>query len=185
MIMKLSDNNPPFLSQSARKKTGSQSRCTTELSRGFTLIELITVIFILSIIAVYAAPRLTSKVFDARAAAGELIEAIRYTQEMSMAHSGDTNFQIELLTSGYRVTQGGIDIIDPATRSPSYQGNWSNITLNQNGVISFDSRGKPTCTPPLTACSSPGDSDLSIAISAGSDSINITLNRLTGFVHAF
>ena len=151
---------------------------------GFTLIELITIIFIASILAAYAMPRLTSKMFNARAAAGELTEAIRYTQEMSMVHSGDTHYQIALQANGYRVTQGGTDIIDPASNSTPYTGSWSNISLDQTGTISFDSRGKPTCSGTLAACSDPGDTDLAISVTAGSDSVTVTLARLTGYAYA-
>jgi prepilin-type N-terminal cleavage/methylation domain-containing protein len=151
---------------------------------GFTLIELITVIFILSILAIYAAPRLTSKVFDARAAAGELLEAIKYAQEMSMTHSGDTHYQVDLQANGYRVSQGGVDIFDPMTRSAAYSGTWSNIALGLTGTISFDSRGKPTCSGALPACSEPEDSDVSIPVIAGSDSVVVNLARLTGYAYA-
>ena len=151
---------------------------------GFTLVELIVIIFITSILAAYAMPRFTSKMFDVRAAAGELMEAIKYTQEMSMVHSGDTHYQIELLADGYRVTQGGTDIIDPQSNSTPYANSWSGITLDQLGTISFDSRGKPSCSAPLPACSEPTDSDLSITVTADSDSVAVTLARLTGYTYA-
>ena len=151
--------------------------------RGFTLIELITVMIIAGIIALYAAPRLTSKIFNVRAAAGELAEAIKYAQEMSMVHSGDTHYRIELQANSYRLTQGGTDIPDPLTQTTPFSGSWSDISLNQIGTITFDSRGRPTCSGGLAACSTPADTDLNIVLSAGSDSVTVTLARLTGYAY--
>jgi MSHA pilin protein MshC len=149
---------------------------------GFTLVELVLVIVILGVIAVYAAPRFDRDAFDAAAAADELTEAIRYTQEMAMSHSGYDedgdgnldNYGITISTSGYTVTLVDSDSIsnvrNPITRAASYTESWSGISLTPATTINFDSRGRPDL-----------GADASITLTSGGDSETVVIEQTTGF----
>lgn len=147
-------------------------------SRGFTLVELVLTIIIVGIIAVYAAPRMNPQSFDAQVAAQELVEAIRYTQTMSMNNSGAAAYQITISNSGYRVTQNGVDIVNPLTGTAFYtDSGWAGkgISTNGNTTVSFNSRGRPfDAGGPLTT--NPG-----IQVSAGGTSVTVQLEQLTGY----
>jgi type II secretory pathway pseudopilin PulG len=151
---------------------------------GFTLIELVMIMVILGLISVYAVPRFTMGIFDARSAAQEFVEAIRYAQEMSMAHSGDMDYGITFTTTGYTVSKGGAPVPDPLTSGSSYASSWSGITLSQGGVISFNSRGVPTCSGGLAACSAVSNSNVTVNAVAGGESVTVTIERYTGYARA-
>jgi hypothetical protein len=110
-------------------------------------------------------------------AAQELVEAIRYAQSMSMNHSGATNYLINMTSSGYAVKQGAVVVASPL--GGNYQSSWSGISLDIVGNVSFDSKGKPSCS--FSACTLPTDSDVSVLVSSGSISRTVQIERFTGY----
>jgi MSHA pilin protein MshC len=147
-------------------------------SRGFTLAELVLTIIIVGIIAVYAAPRMNPQSFDARIAAQELVEAIRYAQTMSMNNSGADPFRINIAGNGYSVTQNGTPVTSPLTGAPYTDDDWSGQGIGTDTTMSifFNSRGRP-----YVAVDTPLTSNPVIQVTAGGNTINVRLEQLTGY----
>ncbi len=151
--------------------------------RGFTLIELVMVIIIVGILAAYTVPRIDLHIFDAHVAAQELVEAVRYAQEMSMTHSGSAPFQVELDSgaNSFQVTQNGSAVSNPMSGGSNYVSDWTNVAIDQSGTIQFDSRGRPICLAGLPACSEPSGSNVTVTVSVGTDSKTVVVERMTGY----
>ena len=145
-------------------------------ARGFTLVELVTVLVIVGALAVTAVARFNPGTFEARAAADELVAALRYAQEKSMTNTGAPPFQIQVTGSGYSVTQNGVAIPHPVTGAAGYTSSWSNVSVSPTATISFDGYGEPT----LLAGAWSGN-QLSFTVTVGSESSGVTLERVTGF----
>jgi len=139
---------------------------------GFTLVELIMVIVIMGALSALAVSKFNRNTFDVAAASSELIQAIRYTQDKSMSHSGADNYQIAINGTGYTVTQNGIAITHPLTGTTGYTKTWSDIAVDTTATLVFNAYGLPLgLSAPLT-----------ITLSKGSDSNSITVENVTGFV---
>lgn len=157
-------------------------------SAGFTLIELVMVIILIGIIAVYAAPRFGAlSSYNLTQATSELVEAIRYAQEASMARI-DRSYQV--VTGGadnYRVSEhdgsAASDIASPLTGSTPFTANaaeWSGIGVTALN-LSFDTRGYPCAT--VSPCSSHMTTALSYTLMAGGETRTITVEAITGFAY--
>jgi prepilin-type N-terminal cleavage/methylation domain-containing protein len=138
--------------------------------RGFTLVELVAVLLIIGALSVVAVAKFNPATFEARAAADELLAAIRYAQEKSMSNTGATDYQIAVTSSGYAVTQGGAAIPHPVTGAAGYSRTWSDVSLSPATTIVFDGYGAPNLAAPVT-----------ITLSHGSESASVTVENVTGF----
>jgi MSHA pilin protein MshC len=165
-------------------------------SRGFTLIELIMVMVLISVIAIYAAPRFNPDDYDVTEAASEVIEALRYTQVLSMEHSGmdtdaDSNsdfYCMRMTANGYTVSL--IDnnslplatlVADPVTGGASYTQSWAAgaITLAPTvNDVCFSSQGEPVNTAGAALAA-----DVTITVTSGSSNATVTVEEITGFSH--
>jgi MSHA pilin protein MshC len=77
------------------------------LQRGFTVIELVTVVVILGIVAVVAAPRMfNNAIFNQRGYADEIAGALRYSQRIALA-SG-CNVRVIVNAAGYSAVQPNV-----------------------------------------------------------------------------
>lgn len=144
--------------------------------RGFTLVELVTVLVIVGALAVTAITHFNPGTFEARAAADELVAAMRYAQEKSMTNTGAPPFQIQVTGTGYSVTQNGSAIPHPVTGAGTYTSSWTKIGVSPTATISFDGYGEPTLLAGAW-----GGNQLAFTVSVGSESDGVTLERVTGF----
>ncbi len=138
--------------------------------RDFTMMELVMVIVIMGALSAVAFSRMNSSYFEVAAAAGELVQAIRFTQDKSMSHSGAANYQIAISSSGYEVTQAGTPVVNPVTGSSPFIQSWSGVSLDTTTTIVFNAYGDPGLAAPVT-----------ITLSKGGDSIAVTVENVTGF----
>ena len=110
--------------------------------RGFTLIELILVIMLIGILAVTATTSFNAGGYDLYAARQELVDALRYAQEKSLANTGlDADgdgfpdlYRVTLNAAGYTITINDADTIanvaDPFRGAASYTQSWgANTTV--------------------------------------------------------
>lgn len=141
-----------------------------KLQSGFTLIEMVMVIVIMGGLSAVAFSKFNRDTFDVVTASGELVQAIRYAQDKSMNHSGATNYQVAINSTGYTVTQGSTAIPHPVTGAASYSKTWSDITLDTTGTIVFDAYGNPGLASPMT-----------ITLTKNTDTDSVTIENVTGF----
>lgn len=129
--------------------------------RGFTLIELIMVIILVGIIAVYASTRFDRAGYDNQQIAHEIIEAIRYAQAQAMSHSGsdsdgDGNFDryrinFDSAADTYQIVIDDSNsanlgnVANPSAGTATYSQSWvAGVDIASTvASLSFNSRGEP------------------------------------------
>lgn len=135
-------------------------------SQGYTMIELIMVIVLLSILAVSALPKFTdTSVFSVEGAAAMVAADIRYAQELAMSSNDDKKVDFTQDSSTYTLKNSD-DSVFRTVELPS------GVTVSSPSVIfTFSSLGEPTTG---------GGS--SVEIQAGSSTKTITVDSYTGRV---
>lgn len=111
--------------RSDKPRQARDGRC-----RGFTLIELVTCIVIIGVLAVVAAPRFfTTQVYDSRGYAGEIAAALRAARQVAVASSCDVRVTLAPAT-GYQAFQRSA-----AGNSCSAAGAWDVPVQLSNGTV--------------------------------------------------
>lgn len=145
------------------------------MQRGFTLIELIVLLVIVGILAISVIPKGNTD-FTAEASAQELIQAIRFAQQQSMANTGKANAGVQISNDGFTfintssITQSW-KLLKP---SPAYT-----VTIAPTGSIVFNGHGVPTCGGTL-ACV---NTTQAITVTANGNAFTFYLEPYTGYVH--
>lgn len=128
-----------------------------EREAGFTMVELIAILALVSLLAFMAAPRFPGGGMDVSSQAEQLAADIRYAQTLSMTR-GD-RYGINLTTAGYQIT-------DSAGNPQTHPGTGSTSAVTLDGValsgynppltgdsVFFDGRGVPYVDTAGTALS--------------------------------
>lgn len=121
----------------------------TRNSRGFTMIELISVMVVIGILAALILPRFLGRgAFDALGVYNDLVGALRYAQKTAIASGCDT--RVTISTGGYGVMQianadcsGGFTAAtaDPVRQTPLAENNLHGVTLSPPSTITFTPLG--------------------------------------------
>jgi prepilin-type N-terminal cleavage/methylation domain-containing protein len=165
---------------------------TYKKENGFTLIEIIAILVILGILVATAVSRSTN--FDAEVFTGAdaLENHLRYAQTMAMNHNpqaGETVWGISCDGSKYGLFQG-TDTTN-YIRLPDdehYIDNDRTINLGRKKItvgsftVFFDNYGIPYSSYTNSTTNTPLSASLTITVSGGSSSKNITVTPQTGFI---
>ncbi len=123
-------------------------------NRGFTMVELITVIIIVGILAVAAAPRFFDQnTFESRGFYDQVISTLRYAQKAAIAQH---RFVCVAITGNNTITltQGTANTCGGALGSPdghaAYIVNAPNGVTVSNAGFFFDALGRPSAAQSIT-----------------------------------
>ena len=149
---------------------------------GFSAIELIVVLAIVGLLAVFAAPRLFSvQSITLPPVAAQLVANIRYTQSLAMSQG--QRYRINFTPTSYQITDmSGVPIVQPVTAStaailvsPAIISGY-NPPLTSN-YLAFDTKGVPYLSPTAAL-----GSTLTITLTSGSETSSIAIAPETGRV---
>ena len=120
--------------------------------KGFTLIELIAVIILLSILGVVALSRLSdTQEFESKAFYDDVVNALRYAQKMAV--STGCEVQVSLTTTGYSLNQHQTDcttgaftraVVNPVNRTERYQNSLAGADINPAATLVFTAESTVT-----------------------------------------
>lgn len=148
---------------------------------GFSMIELVGVLVIISILAVIALPRLTApSTITLAANASQLAGAIRYAQSLSMSQG--QRYRLNLTANSYQIT----DMSGATTSLPPSAGNAVTTTpvalsgyaaTLSNNYVAFNTTGVPfiSATTALAATAT-------ITLTSGGNSVSLSIAPETGAV---
>ncbi len=169
--------------------------CPLSSERGFTMVEMITVIVILGILAAVAAPRFFDRnVFDSRGYYDQVISTLRHAQKTAIAQRRFVcvSFSAVGVTPGsVTLSLGannscGTPLVSPSGITPYVisSNNASFSVIPALGAISFDCLGRPRSAGGTATCSDttgilPGSTIVTIT----SYTPSIIVERETGYVH--
>jgi MSHA pilin protein MshC len=149
--------------------------------RGFTLIELIMVMVLLGILAVYAAPRMfNSGDFYARGFHDETLALLRYAQKTAIAQRRMVCVAFTTTTASLTIAAAAATpsctnpLTGPKGDLPGTINARSGVTYSASPAsLSFDGLGQPTATL------------LSVQVANGGDAISktVTIEPVTGYIH--
>ncbi len=157
-------------------------RCVSP-AHGFTLMEMVIVVLVVSILAVNVTLRWPASSINLGAQAHQVANDIRYTQSLAMTN-GQRYYLIRQSATTYQIlSSAGTPVSFPlgnttATLNSGITfGSWSNLPSN---LIAFDAEGTP-----YTTSSSPGTalaSNATIPLVSGSNTVSISILAGTGRV---
>jgi len=150
------------VADSPRSLTGSGSSKPGQ--HGFTLIELVMTMMLIGILSSIAYYRLNPSGFFVRAAADDLITAIRHAQGRAMNHSGIHLYTVQISGNGYSILKDGNPITDPMTGVPGFSQVFSGVTVSPTATFNFDGSGRPNLSTALLLTLSSGDAQALIRI---------------------
>lgn len=150
----------------------------TKQLRGFTLIELILVLLIVSIISTYAAIKFPSGSINISAQADQIIADIRHTQ--SLAINRGQRYRINFNGDRYWISNadGSTLYTHPASSSAVIFLNTGITSSSTHSFLVFDGQGKP-----YTDALTPGTAlaaDAVITLTAGSETRTVRITPETG-----
>ena len=118
-------------------------------TKGFTLIELVTVIVVIGILAVFASVSSPLSTFTLDSQAQQLASDIRYAQSLSMT-SGQRYRWVKLSATSYQVVNAAgtaVTLPSGTTTITLYSGiSFGTLTNLPNNLVAFDGRGIPYTT---------------------------------------
>ena len=149
---------------------------------GFTVLELVLVILVVGVLAVFAAPRLfTVESITLPAATARLAASIRYTQGLAMSRG--QRYRINFAANTYQITDmGGAPIVQPLTASTAAV-SLAPATLSgfnpplTGGYLAFDTKGTPYVDPATELAGT-----VTIVLTAGSEVGSVAIAPETGHV---
>lgn len=149
-------------------------------TRGFTIIELVTVLVLVGALAIFVAPRLNPEGFDRYGFRQEVLSAARYAQKTAMASGCEVEFAVsaggDSVTLNYRAggdaASCGGGGFTSAVRNPGSGGAFTlnapgGVDITTGGAIVFDGFGEP-------------DAGMTIAFDTGPP---LTIEPVTGYAH--
>lgn len=148
---------------------------------GFSMIELVIVLVLVGMLAVYAIPRMTTpQSITLPAVANQLIGTIRYAQNLSMSQG--QRYRVNFAAGSYGITDmsGSTASLPPTagtivSLSPAVLSGW-NPPLT-NGYVAFDTRGVPYISATATLAAT-----VTLTLTSGSDTATMTIAPETGRV---
>lgn len=155
----------------------------TNQQQGFTLIELIIVIMVISILASYAVMKHPGTTINLGAEAKQLASDIRYTQTLAMTKGERYYLQRNSAVSYQILSASGTPVTMPngATLVTLYSGtSFGSFTNLPSNLIAFNGEGSPytTSTSPGTALASTA----TIPITNGTATLTVSITPQTGRV---
>lgn len=146
--------------------------------RGFTLVELVTVVILVSLLAVTAISRWSATPFNLSAQAEQLLGDIRYVQTLSMTHG--QRYRINFASDRYWFSNldGSILIPHPASN------NTTTLLVNgvsqsfSNSLLVFDGSGAPYSDAVLPGTPLAGNA--TVTLNSGADFRTIQISPETG-----
>lgn len=165
------------------------SLCKARCERGFTLIELIMVIVILGVLAVFAGPRIFNNTdFYARGFHDETLALLRYAQKTAIAQRRMVCVNFNTTTTPHSATlmmenptgtgtvSCTVNVVGPRGESPAAVTARTDVTYTSAPSLIFNGLGQPVTSArvPLTA---------NTTVQVASVSSAITIEFGTGYVH--
>lgn len=164
----------------------------SNLERGFTLVELITVMIVVGILAAVAAPRFfASNVFQSRGFADQVQASLRYAQKTAIAQRRNVCVAVNAgdITLTIANASGAASACNANLASPAGQPSTcpsatykictpsAAIVLSPAQSFIFDALGKP-----YDVLGTPSATQKSIAITGATN--NVVVEAETGYVHS-
>jgi len=164
---------------------------------GFTLVELVTVIILIGILAVAVLPKFDgSASYEAHAHRAQLISALRLTQQRAMQQTNDDYCHQIIFDNNANVSRYGIPDRTDCSKT-TFSNNWQpdatgfevdskyNVTFaikgkSNPGAITFDSMGRPIPNNTITNNCAGG---CIINVTSGVETLQIQIES-EGYVHA-
>jgi len=149
--------------------------------RGFTIVELLIVVVILSIVALTAIPMMSSAAsIQIRSAANMIAADIEYARSMAISRGQNHSVVFDKNTDSYKIVDLNGTVQHPVKKGFLYEVNFrtesrlnrvdiTNATFDTDQTVVFDCLGSP-------------DSGGTVNLQAGGISTTITVEPVTGFV---
>ncbi len=152
------------------------------ICRGFTLIEIVIMIVIITIAALTAIPMMSSAAsMQIRSAANMITADIEYAKSMAISRGQDFSVVFDQSTDSYRIEdQDGNIILHPVKKGFDYAIDFQNDSrLNKVDITNIDFN---TTNRVQFNCLGSPDYGGTISLEAGGTTVTITVEPVTGFI---